>query len=676
MKHFISFQKKKGLFVPSATMKQDNSSLVHQLNHELMKYGFVMTKALFDRLAEQSGEELLSIYDDLQEGLSRLVSGGGYVATYANFPQSVLALSYGEFAINAILYYWTNGNWRPDDVVSIEREFKLEIIKYRDVDLISEESFNSIFTDLIYAPTSISAFDKVIVDWFISNGVKFDFTAIKFKETMAYVGKQLMENQFIENLPTRSATNVLRIYSAYSGGDEGLKENTKFTNPKSKQRAILSKTLNNCYDLEESFKVYREKWLRLLFYLNPMTTQNTEKYPELSFYANLLRNKPESLKTFASHVEDGLYRKDVKVLDLLSKRVGVFTRRLDHCVRVFGEMAIERWLKCSPKFDQLVTAYNHFTDRAKASDGRGAVLAGAGSSQVVTYSAQAPLDAKLVEKIKGNLLKALHLTESGLLGKRVFIDRSLYYRPLATNNRAASMSIDGKAVGTAEVVPAGKTIRMYVHWHDRHDIDLSALMLSSDNQFTKFGWNSYHHGAENAVVYSGDNTGHSSKNAEYMDITPDLLPATCEWIIIEARIFRGPRNFASFSPKTTTGWMLRSHPQAGTAWLPESVASATILNNQAQTAYVMAFHAPTRNIVVLDLGMDRSNVSGMQDAIKMRIFLDGLVTLDSGAKEVEWNKINQGHILHLLSEVVVEEPSQADLVFDENSTWESIAKYL
>lgn len=674
MKHFLAFQKRKGLFIESSSINNNNSNLTHQFNHELMKYGYVLSKELFDVISTLDKTNIQFVYNDLLTGIKSVVGSGGYEAIYRNFPQSVLALSYSEFAINAIIHYWSFGTWRPEDEGYLKREFAIESVNYKTIKLIDKSQFDSIFTDILYSGNSISTFDKVVVDYFIGEGVYFDFNKISFKETQAYIGKRLLNIEDIKLLPIKDATTLLRVYSAYCGGDEGLKENTVFKNPSSRQVRLLSNTLDNCYNLEEAFKIDREKWLRLLFFLNPLTERNMKLRPNLGKYAFLLRNNPKELRTFNSRVEELLGKKDVQVLELLKKRPKAFMRRLDHTVRIFGMDAISKWLETNPDLSSSVSTYNHFTDRDKKQDGRGAVLAGQGASNVVTYDAQEPLDTKLVSNIKNILLNKIQTTKNNeLKEKKVFIDRALYYRPLAINNRASSLSLDGKANGSVEIVPEGNTVRMYVHWTDRHDIDLSALMLTTDNEFTKVGWDSYHQNG--GVVYSGDNTGYGPKNAEYMDITPSNLPKNAEWIILEARIYRGPNNFAGFT-ECRTGWMLREEPESNELWLPETIDHSILLNNKAKTAFAMAFHAPTRSIVYLDLAMGANQVSGKEDAVKMKMYLESFVTLDDGSDLIKWDKLNQGHVLHSISNNIVDKPEDADLVFDENTTYETICRYL
>lgn len=673
MKHFLSLIKRKGLHVEKGN--SNNPELVHQINHELMNNGFILSKDLFDRLSTQSVENLELIMNDLLKGINHVIGGDGYVATYKGFPQSVLAISYSEFVINAILYYWTNQTWRPNETVGLEREFGFELAKMTELRLLERTQFDSIFTDIVYANNSISIFDKEIINWFIKEGATFKFKNIKFKEIAAYVGQKLLNEDSVEVLPTGNATDVLRIWAAYSGGDEGLKTNTRFKNPTSRQRRVLRNTLERCYNLEDSFKGKREMWLRFLFLLHPMATPNAKRCPVLASFTDKLRNSPKELETFNAKVERLLLAKDASVFELLRKAPGVFTRRLDHLVRVFGITAINEWLSVEPSTKNLIIAYNHFSDRDKASDGRGAILADQSQSKVVTYKALEPLDSKLVATITSSIITALNnVTSETLSDKKVYIDLPLYYRPLDANNRASNLSLNGNVNGTVEKADVNKTIRLYVHWEGRDDIDLSAMLISSDNKVTKVGWNGRHH-SNGGVIYSGDNTGHSDKNAEYIDITPNKLGGDIEWVILDANIYRGKQNFKAYNGKIKTGWMLRDNPEANTAWLPKTVSNAQVLASEGKIAYLMAYHVPTNNIVYLDLTTASSNVTTTEDALKMRIFLDKFVSLN-GDEEISWKKINQGHLLHILAGEVVSSQEEADIHFSELTTQEEVSKYL
>ena len=77
----------------------------------------------------------------------------------------------------------------------------------------------------------------------------------------------------------------------------------------------------------------------------------------------------------------------------------------------------------------------------------------------------------------------------------------------------------------------------------------------------------------------------------------------------------------------------------------------------------------------MDVAINNSNiVSTNADAFKMKAFLEKFVILDSGSDKIEWKKLAQGHILNLLSKNVVSNVNEADIVFDENTSWETVSR--
>lgn len=654
--------------------QSQNQTIAYRIQAELMKYGFIFSKECFDVLATQSEGTLTEVYQDLCKGLNELFGSGGYEPIYRNFPQSVQNMSYEEFVINAICHYWSFGTWRPEDEGYLQREFKIEPVNFREIGLLTEVQFQNIFTDIIYSGDSISKWDKEIVDYFIDNNLapEFEFSKITFKETKAYIGKRFLEAG--KELPVRSATDVLRIYAAYSGGDEGLKNSTKFKKPSAAIKRSLLKTLDGCYDLEESFKTYREPWLRVLFYLNPLTTDNKTKFKNLAKWTSALRNEPKTLQTFNSKVEAAIKNKDVKIFDLLEKRKGVFMRRLNQLYSVFGMDAIDKFILSEPSFHQLIDVYNYFSDRSETKV-RAVVLANQTKSEVTTFGALEAIDPKVVEFIQARLKTAIYFRIKPT-DKKVFIDRLLYYRPLATNNRASSFSLDSKSIGTVEKLPDdGKIIRCYVHWVGSSDIDLSGFVIFNGGNMEKVGWNGKHT-LTNAITYSGDNTGHSAKNAEYLDLNvPELQKLGAEWVIVDARVYRGSTFDKWKGEGVHAGWMKRNYPEANPQWLPETVENATKLSSDSNSAYLMAVHIPSKNLVYMDVAINNSNiVSSNDDAVKMKIFLEKFVILDSGSDKIEWKKLAQGHVLNLLSKNVVSNIEEAEIVFDDKTPWETVSR--
>lgn len=62
--------------------------------------------------------------------------------------------------------------------------------------------------------------------------------------------------------------------------------------------------------------------------------------------------------------------------------------------------------------------------------------------------------------------------------------------------------------------------------------------------------------------------------------------------------------------------------------------------------------------------------------MKMKTYLDKLITIDNGSDVISWDKINQGHVLNILGQEIVSSKEEAELVFDKNTPWERIAGYL
>lgn len=675
MKHFYSFLKRKGLFIETEGKRSDNATAVHMFNHELMEVGYVLTGTLFRALAVQSLKFITSVRNEVLENINKLTPKQGGVIIYRNFPNEVPDFNYNGTMVG-VMNYLTSG-LLTDIGTHVPSGFSFEPKKLKKIDLITKTEFESIFTDLLYSASSISKSDKDILDYFIDNGYPFDFSKITFNETKAYVGKRLMENKTLNILPVKSATTLLRIYASYSGGDEGLKENTKFKKPSKSLVRLLANTLDKSYDLEESFKLYREVWLKVLFYLNPLSANMKKKYPNLAKYADLVRNSPKTLKTFNSYVETGLKDKDIKVLDLLKTRPGAFARRLDHCVRVFGVKAVKAFTQTNSKLGSLVDVYNHFSNRNVASQ-RNAVLASGSASNLVSYGALEALPEKLVNSIKEELMGKLNTVKNPtLVDKKVYIDQKLYFRNLVSNNRASNQSLSG-ANGTLEILENDvKTLRLFTQWYSSDDIDLSSFAITGDGRVTKVGFAGITNFANGAILYSGDNTGHSrTKNDEYIDINIESLPSDVEWVICESRVYRG-NNYNTFNGGSpVTGWMNLTNAKSNKVLQTDSLGNSMKLTANTKNAYTIAYNVHKNCVVYLDVAKGNGSVTDEKDVLSVVEYLRSITSFNLDSNEIDWSRINQGHILNLVSTTVVDDPKDADVVFDENTTFEEVAKYL
>lgn len=212
-------------------------------------------------------------------------------------------------------------------------------------------------------------------------------------------------------------------------------------------------------------------------------------------------------------------------------------------------------------------------------------------------------------------------------------------------------------------------------WEGRTDIDLSGMVIHTDNIVDKIGWNGTSNYRGGTIVYSGDNTGNYAKNSEYIDVQLSSLPQTAEWIVLDASIFSHGYTYATFPQGTPmTGFEMVKAGSMVDSWLPSGSGGGFTLQSASKTAYLSAYHVPTGNLIHLDVAMGNNNVSTAEDALKMRTFLRKFIP-GSTEDEVSWDTIGQGHILEMLSADIVL-PADADLVFTETTALDEVLKYI
>jgi len=655
MKHFITFQKLKSLSIPKGM--EANLHLAHAVNHELMNCGYVLSNEAFENLSSLSVESIQEVHTDISKGL-RSVMGhqNHYEPIYTNFPKSVIDKDHSTLYLNAILHYWSHGTWRPTDLNTVKEYIGTVHTNYKEVGLLSEKEFQQLFLNILYSGTSISLFDKRCIDWYIDHDGEFDLSKISFQETKAYVGARLMDKK-IEWLPTRNATNVLRIWSQYSGGDEGLKTPTRFKNPTVQQREVLLRTLDRCYNLEDSLKNKREQWLRLLHYLHPSTSSNRQTYPTITWFTERLRNNPKELRTINAQIEQGILESDDNVFVVLQRHPGQFMRRLDQLLRTFGESTLEHWWTCNPTFEQLVTIYNHFCKRDKTLNNRTAILANQSKSELVKYASLDPLPSEFVDQICNRLLEQMQLfSHPELIGHTVFLNPNTKFSPLLSNNRASNLSLSDKAIGEMEIIEPNTTLRMFVHWEGYSDIDLSGFTIAEDGTIKKYGWNGLYYSDENPyIVYSGDNTGFAQYNAEYLDINISDIPEDIEWIITESRIYSGPATFSEYKNNVFMGWSTVETPFATPIWLPQLTEMVHTVSTESNVAILMAFHPKTKRLVHLDISLGMDNISTDSDAQTIVDFLNHRMSVDTNGRP----PLSQWDIIELLADSMVDQVEDA-----------------
>jgi len=506
-KYKISLKKINAL-VLDAKDNEKNTTLSLSLNAEMMNLGFIMSQALLEKVQTLSTSTIKQLATHLISELRELK--GAHVKhqpMYPNFPEQIMQASDLELYSNALIHYWTMGQWKPD-YHKLPKAYAFEALKYQEIDLASESKFKAIFTQLLQSNDSLSEEDKQIIEWFMLNYSESDLVFpddIPFMENKSVVaGILLAQDKDITPL-VKTTTDVLRIATYLSEGDVSLAENTKFVSLPRKLRKKLIKQLDRVIT-EEDIGRHKNKWKALLHNLH------VGDYSKKAYQiASKLRNN-QALDSFYARLESYLNSNDVvAAVNLLKTRPGEFARKLDQLLRLtkpeVKKNRLSRLMAQSNNVDQesiaqqkrvskeflsvadkiptrnLVQLLGHLNRRNIDADKRVVFPKGNTQRAVILRKTLKALDLDVLELLTNGLKSVLieRFSDLNSLGK-VWIDPALMDCPLPSQQRSASEGLLNVARGTRLPImdiEDKNTLRFFIYWVGR-DIDLSATFHFED----------------------------------------------------------------------------------------------------------------------------------------------------------------------------------------------------
>jgi len=578
----------------------NSKELALTLNALMMQQGFIMSEQLFKVVETLSAKEFTELYSRVGQLFKQLK--GSHVVhkpMYPNFPQQVIEMSHLDLYFNAIVHYWTQGEWMPH-YDQLPRELHFEKVKLRTIGLATDEDLNILFNKMITSNESLSEEDKSFIIWFIENGYTVPDN-IPYKENMCYVaGLLLSRGEDIRHF-VKTSTDVLRIVTFLNGGDISLSTNTKFKSMPRKLRKTIIKLIEDVAS-DEDINRHKNKWVRLFHSLHV-----GEYSPELyNGVVAKIRNN-EKITTFNSQVESALRSNVIEAIDLLTQRPGEFVRRIDHLLRLSNENQIvtKKFLKVinSVPTRTLVQLLGHMKNRDQYIKQR--IVYPKGSTQKATILPQgiAPLKEKTVKSLRTGIEKSLIERFSSLepLGK-VWIDPALKDCPLPTQQRSASEGLDTVARGTK--LPFGdeskNTLRFFCYWVGQ-DIDLSATLHDENfryvdhvsyTQLTSRLYQSHH---------SGDITRAPNGATEFIDITIDgAIRSGARYVVMNVYVFSGP-NFSEHE-EVFAGWMTREKPKSNEIFDPKTVEQKVNIVCENRNSIPVVFDLVERKAIWMDIG--------------------------------------------------------------------------
>ncbi|RLS36233.1 MAG: hypothetical protein DWH81_12935 [Planctomycetota bacterium] len=588
----------------------DTKIAVMQKNLESL--GFVMSSTLMDRVRTLDDDTLAVFYRSLIKDLQQLVGAHrSFNPMYPDFPDQVRDMREYRLYLNAIRHYITNKlplfarSKRP----SLEESTELRVI-----DLGDRVDFEKIFTKLAGAKTSLSPQDKEDLVWFVSQYrdeiVRLVPTETPSKENLAVLGAALLThapvavNILDERIKT--ATDVLRVAVALSGGDVSLAEPVKFGKFKRALRRKMLVWLERTGDPLEDMSRWKPRWIRLGERLHP--GDYSDAFPKTYAAFRSLRND-DKVVTFNSQVENKFSSRDASgVLQLLESRPGDFARRLDHLLRlspdpdaVLNSFRAHASRVSTPVLLQMLA---HFRQRSGMPELRIFFPKGDVGKLFATPCRLPQLNIATTSKAATICENALveRFSELSPLGRcRIDVDLKQFMVPLA--QRSAGKALRTITRGSRLPLPATHVLRFFIWWKNggsRTDIDLSALLF--DHEQRHVDHLSYYNLRNFGGCHSGDIVDAPQGASEFIDV--DLTR------LVERRVRYIVMMISSFTcqpycdlPECFAGWMARRNSNSGEIYEPRTVREKLDIASNTQICIPAVFDIVAREVIWADIAL-------------------------------------------------------------------------
>lgn len=631
-KNQIALKYANAIVAPAVAVTETRADIAATFAAEVMQLGFMPTEELLAALSVTSKSDIETMFAEVIPELKKAVGADvEYNPMYPNFPAQVMEADLIELFLNAIIHYWTGGEWKPE-YGKLPRDVAFEEVEFKPLGVVTDgPEFDRIFTRLITSNESLSNTDKQTILWFIDNREVNVDVEIPFKENLCFVAGALLERNHDITSYVSTATDVLRIATFLSGGDISLAENTKFKSQPRRVRRLLVNALEGVIR-EEDLNRHRGKFTRLFHSLH--VGEFSQKVYQM---AKKIREN-EKIATFNGKVQKSIDNRKIKqTVELLVTRPGEFARRLDEVLRLSKRTqnsVVTAFLSVADKVPTrvLLQVLGHFNRRRETIDKRIVFPKGnAQRAQVVRGELEGLRSAlvnKLVEGIENTLCDRFGDLEP--LGK-IWIDPDLALCPVPTQMRSASEGLKQVARGTRLPIGDKGTLRFFIYWVGQ-DIDLSATM--HDENFNIIEHVSYTNlrSARYQACHSGDIVDARNGASEFIDIDIDsAVKYGARYVAMNVYVYAGP-TFAQHD-KVYAGWMTRDEVQSNEVYEPKTVQQKIDLTSESRNAVPVFFDLVERKAIWADMtSVTKTNYGGNNvesNRATIQQTIDAIVSLDS-----------------------------------------------
>lgn len=583
---------------------------------ELEPLGFVLADDLVSRLSSLSYDDAVRTLRNVTQDMRKLAGAHReHVPLHPGFPTQVMTLSQAQLYLNALSHYVslrrmpTTGEQRPP---LLNNRFP------RIVELGSAEDFDTIFTQLAGSASSLSVQDQADLVWFVRQYRTDIFRLLPakfpFKENLALLGAQLVmhvgederTHRFLDE-HLRTATDVLRLAVALSGGDVSLAACTRFARFTRRQRRLLLALLEGCDGLTEDIRRRVEPFKRLGERLHP--GEYTDRYPRAAAAFAVVRDG-RPFQSFNSRVERALAAGDVQdAAQALEARPGEYVRRLDALLRKSDdpEALVLRFAELAPRVSTpvLLQAMAHFKARGAGQDRlRVFFPKGQVAKVFALHDQRAAIDAQVALHVVQGCERALLARFAQLppLG-RCHVDPALASYMVPLTQRAASKTLRTLARGSHVPMPSGRFVRAFLWWKNgrsRVDIDLSVVLYGDEYHYMDTiafyklrSWGAHH---------SGDIVDAPQGAAEFIDLDLQMLRARgVRFVVMCINSYSGQAY--SDLPECFAGWMSREDLNSGEPFEARTVMDRIDLASDTRICLPLAFDLQRREVLWADIAL-------------------------------------------------------------------------
>lgn len=610
-----------------------NFAEVASMDANLRRLGYALDGALAERLVHAPVDEIKRIHDALVREAKEIKGVRRYSPMYPNFPRQVMEASAAELYINAIVHYFGTAvglRILPDYEKLARPELDFDESKVTLVTLGSVADFANLMASLMRSKSAFSPTDKADLlaldtDDFAAAllHARSELSNRENKATLFAMAKArgVSVNGFVFD----TATDVLRVAVALSGGDVSLAENSRFRSFKRAERRMLMRMLAEVKGgIVEDMMRHQSAWKRLGERLHP---GEFNQFPNVQEAFAVIR-KNGAFESFNSRVEAALADGDpLGAARILKARPGEFARRLDKALRTNATEGVQR--DVVRKFAQvaaqasptvLLQARNSFATRA-GKDIRVFFPKGSVAKMQSQHDRRGGIPKSIVNEVISILDAALiaNFKDRGDLGG-AWVDPALKGIAVPFGQRNASKAV--KTMGRGSRISFGddtNVLRFFIWWKDsetspegwgwgRHtDIDLSAVMFGED--FNYVDAITYYNLRGSGAVHSGDITSAPKGASEFIDIDVDTLRARgVRYVAMTLHSYSG-QDLIDL-PECFAGFMERRDLDSGEIYDPRTVTNKADLTAKSRGATPFIFDLETREAVWVDLSMMISRMAG------------------------------------------------------------------